>query len=127
MHSDYFYRSRYNKYRREVRKMDLAPKLNLSQFTSVWDVLASEGEKRVYQRIIYSERYATSYKTALAEVRAARLLGRKLSLAEAKTMTTQDFADMFKREIASQYARFRKQAGASYAKLAISQYFFGSN
>lgn len=127
MHSNYFYKSRYNKYKREVQKMDLAPKLNLSQFTSVWDVLANEGEKKIYQKIIYSERYSTSYKTALAEVRAARLLGRKLSLNEAKRMTTQDFADMFKKEIATSYARFRKQAGANYAKLAISQYFFGSN
>lgn len=127
MHSNYFYKSRYNKYKREVRKMDLTPKLNLSQFTSVWDVLANEGEKKIYQKIIYSERYSTSYKTALAEVRAARMLGRKLSLNEAKRMTTQDFADMFKKEIASNYARFRKQAGANYAKLAISQYFFGSN
>lgn len=127
MHSNYFYKSRYNKYRREVQKMDLTPKLNLSQFTSVWDVLANEGEKKIYQKILYSERYSTSYKTALAEVRAARIYGKKLSLNEAKRMTTQDFADMFKQEIASNYERFKKQAGSNYAKLAISQYFFGSN
>lgn len=127
MHSNYFYKSRYNKYMKEVRKMDLEPKLNLSQFTSFWDVLANEGEKKIYQKILYSERYSTSYKTALAEVRAARMYGKKLSLNEAKRMTTQDFAKMFESEISSNYNAWKKQGGSNYAKLAVSQYFFGSN
>lgn len=127
MHSDEFYASRYAKYKAEVRRLGLKkPKYDLYQFSDIWDGLAASGDKRVFSSIMYSERYSTGYKTALAEVRAARLMGEELRLEDAKRMTTHDFADMFRKQMDSQYAYFKGVYGPKTAKIAISQYFFGS-
>lgn len=126
MHTENFYKSRYNKYKKKVKSLGLTPKYDYWQFSDIWDTLAAEGNKRVFDQIIYSERFSTGYKTALAELKIARWTNTPVTLEQLKSMSTQDFAEMFKEYIDQTYNSWKDRVGSKAAKLLVSQVYFGS-
>lgn len=126
MHTESFYKSRYNKYKKKIKGLGLTPKYDYWQFSDIWDSLAAEGNKRVFDQIIYSERYSTGYKTALAELRISRLANKPMTLEQLKSMSTHDFADMFRDAIDQTYNEWKDRAGSKVAKMMVSQVYFGS-
>lgn len=125
-HSNKFYTDRYNKYKKEMRKLGIVP-VNKGSFISAYEALA-ETSKNPMKDIIYSAQYGTSYKTALAEKKALATIGIEVKLKELKIMTTQDFADIYANELATAYRNLRSNgvSGAD-AAILISQQWFGSN
>ena len=129
-HSDAYYSSRYDKYKIEMKKAGLTP-MSENNFISTYKALVADpktASKNPMKDIIYSAKFGTKYKTALAERKALADIGIKVKLGDLKSMTTTDFADTYATELAREY-RKHKTAGLSGkdAALLISQQWFGSN
>lgn len=124
-HTKSFYDKRYAIYRREVRRIG-GHALKKNEFISGYNALAGES-KNVMRDLIYGSKYGTSYKTAIAERRALGSVGIKAKLEDLKTMTTQDFADIYAIQLAAGYRDLRKKGiSGKDAALLISQQWFGS-
>lgn len=124
-HSAKFYNEKYNTYRKEVLRIGGTP-LNKNTFISAYESLQTE-TKTVMKDLIYSSKYGTSYKTALAEYQALKRVGLTESLKDLKLMTTQDFAAAYSAQLAKAYKdAIRAGATSSGAALLISQQWFGS-
>ncbi len=125
-HSKKFWTTRYNKYKAEMKRQGLTP-VKKGAFISTYEALAPTSNNPM-KDIIYSAKYGTAYKNALAEKRALENIGIKVKLESLKKMTTYEFADTYSKDIGRAY-RAARAAGASArdAKLLISQQWFGSN
>jgi hypothetical protein len=125
-HSKQFWSTRYNKYKDEMNRQGLTP-VKKGAFISTYEALAPTS-KNPMKDIIYSAKYGTAYKNALAEKKALEGVGIKVKLEELKKMTTYDFADKYSKDLGRAY-RAARAAGksAKEAKLLISQQWFGSN
>lgn len=125
-HSKQFWTTRYNKYTTEMKRQGLTP-VKKGAFISTYEALAPTS-KNPMKDIIYSAKYGTAYKNALAEKKALSKIGIKAKLEELKKMTTYEFADTYSSELGKAY-RAERAAGrsATEAKLLISQQWFGSN
>lgn len=125
-HSNQFWTTRYNKYKVEMRRQGLIP-VKKGAFISTYEALAKTS-KNPMKDIIYSAKYGTAYKNALAEKRALSNIGIKAKLEDLKKMTTYEFADMYSSDLGRAYRAARATgATATEAKLLISQQWFGSN
>lgn len=124
-HTKKFYDTRYNIYKAEVKRIG-GYALKKNEFISGYNALAGES-KNVMRDLVYGSKYGTSYKTALAERRALQSVGIKAKLEDLKTITTQDFADMYSTQLADGYRELRKKGiSGKDAALLISQQWFGS-
>ena len=125
-HTRQFYNKKYLAYKKEVKRIGGIP-LNKNTFISAYDSLQTES-KTVMKDLVYSSKYGTSYKTALAEYQALKRVGLTETLEGLKTMTTQDFAAAYANELSKAY-KDAIAAGATSAGAAslISQQWFGSN
>ena len=92
-----------------------------------WEKATDEGVNNKMKHIVYSTKYGTAYKYALAEKRALRGIGINVKLEDLKKMDTQDFADRFRAEIDAAYnAEFARTGSKKAARELISTYWFGS-
>lgn len=124
-HSQKFYDTRYRVYKNEVKKIG-GYALKKNEFISAYNALAGES-KNVMKDLVYGSKYGTSYKTAVAEHKALRSVGIKTKLESLKTMTTQDFADMYATQLAQGYRDLRASGiTGKDAAVLISQQWFGS-
>lgn len=132
-HSAKFYKTRYNKYKAEMKKLGLPP-MKEGSFISTYDAIAEKAAKsktpvkvNPMKEIIYSARYGTNYNSAIAEKAALAKAGIKAKLEDLKKMTTQEFADKYATEL---YNTRRQLLAAGKTKsevnLLISQQWFGS-
>lgn len=125
-HSNKFWTTRYDKYKTEMKRQGLVP-VKKGAFISTYEALA-DTSKNPMKDIIYSAKYGTAYKNALAEKRALSSIGIKAKLEDLKKMDTYEFADMYSSELGKAYRAARATgATAAEAKLLISQQWFGSN
>lgn len=125
-HSNKFWTTRYDKYKTEMKRQGLVP-VKKGEFISTYEALA-DTSKNPMKDIIYSAKYGTAYKNALAEKRALSSIGIKAKLEDLKKMTTYEFADMYSSDLGKAYRAARAAgATAAEAKLLISQQWFGSN
>lgn len=125
-HSKQFWTTRYNKYKVEMKRQGLVP-VKKGAFIATYEALA-ETSKNPMKDIIYSAKYGTAYKNALAEKRALQNIGIKAKLEDLKKMTTYDFANMYSTELGKAYRAARASGlSATDTKLLISQMWFGSN
>lgn len=124
-HSQKFYDTRYNKYKAEMKKIGIVP-IKKGAFISAYDSIA-EKSKNPMKDIIYSSQYGTAYNYALAEKKALANIGTKVKLEDLKKMTTQEFADIYSKEL-FEARRQLYAAGKSKSEVAllISQQWFGS-
>jgi flavorubredoxin len=124
-HSTKFYKTRYNKYKAEMKQLGIVP-IKEGAFISAYDSIA-EKSKNPMKDIIYSSKYGTAYNYALAEKKALANVGIKVKLEEIKKMTTHEFADKYSTEL---YNARRQLLAAGKTKkevaLLISQQWFGS-
>ena len=129
-HSANYYKSRYAKYKAEMKKAGITP-MKEGAFVSTYEALKDDPvnpSKNPMKDIIYSAKYGTSYNTALAEKKALSGLGIKVKLEDLKTMTTTDFADQYSAELGRAYRALRASGKSGKdAALLISQQWFGSN
>lgn len=124
-HSKSFYDTRYAEYRKRVMQSG-GFVLNRNSFESAYEALQGT-TKNVMRDLVYSAKYGTNYKTALAEFRALKSVGIKSSFKDLKLMTTQDFADTYVAELNKGYRDLRAQGiTGKDAALIISQQWFGS-
>lgn len=124
-HSKSFYDTRYAEYRKRVMQSG-GFVLNRNSFESAYEALQGT-TKNVMKDLVYSAKYGTNYKTALAEFRALKSVGIKSSFKDLKLMTTQDFADTYVAELNKGYRDLRAQGiTGKDAALIISQQWFGS-
>ena len=124
-HSKKFYDSRYATYRKRVKAIG-GTLLTKNEFKSAYEAISSES-KNVMKDLVYGSKYGTKYNTAVAERRALRSAGIKATLEDLKTMTTQDFADMYAIQLANAYSELRRNGTSGKdAALLISQQWFGS-
>lgn len=124
-HSTKFYDDKYTIYKREVSKIG-GTILNKNTFISAYESLKTE-TKTVMKDLIYSSKYGTSYKTALAEYQALKRVGLTESFKDLKLMTTQDFAAAYSSQLSKAYKDAIKAGkDSSAAALLISQQWFGS-
>lgn len=124
-HSKSFYNKRYEQYKERVMEIG-GFVLNRNSFESAYEALQGS-TKNVMKDLIYSSKYGTNYKTALAEFRALKSVGIKANFKELKLMTTIDFADTYAEQLNKGYRALRAQgiAGKEAATI-ISQQWFGS-
>lgn len=129
-HSAKFYDNKYAKYQAEMAKQGLTP-VSKGAFISTYESLANDTKKpskNPMKDIIYSAKYQTSYKSAVAEKKALEKIGIKVKLEDLKTITTQDFANQYASELARAYRDLRASGKTGKeAALLISQQWFGSN
>ena len=124
-HSKSFYDTRYAEYKKRV-KASGGFILNRNSFESAYEALQGT-TKNVMKDLVYSAKYGTNYKTALAEFRALKSVGIKSSFKDLKLMTTQDFADIYVAELNKGYRDLRAQGiTGKDAATIISQQWFGS-
>lgn len=124
-HTTKFYNEKYNTYKKEVLKIG-GVALSKNSFISAYEGLKAES-KNVMKDLVYSSKYGTNYKTALAEYRALKRVGLSESLDNLKVMTTQDFAATYAAELSRAYKdAIKSGATSSGAALLISQQWFGS-
>ena len=125
-HSKQFWTTRYNKYKVEMKRQGLVP-VKKGAFISTYEALAKTS-KNPMKDIIYSAKYGTAYKNALAEKKALSNIGIKVKLESLKKMTSYEFADRYSSDLGRAYRAARATgATATEAKLLISQQWFGSN
>lgn len=125
-HTTKFYDKAYNKYKAKV-KASGGIALNKSTFRSAYDALKLEG-KQPMKELVYSSKYSTRYKTALAEYNIAKSMGTPIKLDDLKRMTTQDFADLYAGELRKTYDDLKAKGITGKAAAAIvSNLWFGSN
>lgn len=124
-HSKSFYDTRYAEYKKRV-KASGGFVLSRNSFESAYEALQGT-TKNVMKDLVYSAKYGTNYKTALAEFRALKSVGIKSSFKDLKLMTTQDFADTYVAELNKGYRDLRAQGiTGKDAATIISQQWFGS-
>lgn len=126
-HSKEFWNNAYKEYKREVRRIG-GFVLKKDAFKSAYNALRDEGSTNIKKDLIYASKYGTKYKTALAEFRSLKNIGIKgIKLEDFKIMTTQDFADTYRAQLADAYRDLRtKGITGKDAQLLISAQWFGS-
>ena len=124
-HSQNFYDKAYKTYVNKVSAIGGIP-LKKNTFRSAYDALKGEG-KQPMAELVYSSKYSTKYKTALAEYKMAKSMGTKVKLEDLKQMTTQDFADYYAADLRKTYDDLKAKGitGKAAAK-AVSNMWFGS-
>lgn len=124
-HSKKFFDTRYKEYKKRVKAIG-GFQLSRNSFESAYEALQGT-TKNVMKELVYSSKYGTNYKTAVAEHRALKSVGIKAGLKDLKLMTTQDFADIYAAELNKGYRDLRAQGiTGKDAALIISQQWFGS-
>ena len=124
-HSKSFYDTRYAEYKSRVMHSG-GFVLNRNSFESAYEALQGT-TKNVMKDLVYSAKYGTNYKTALAEFRALKSVGIKSSFKDLKVMTTQEFADTYVTELNKGYRDLKaKGITGKDAATIISQQWFGS-
>lgn len=125
-HSKEFWKKKFAEYKAELKGTGVKP-ITKRNFMLAWEKATDEGVTNKMKHIVYSTKYGTAYKYALAEKRALRGIGINVKLEELKKMDTQDFADRFRAEIDAAYnAEFARTGSKKAARELISTYWFGS-
>ena len=125
-HTANFYNNKYAEYKRGVKAIG-GTALNKNAFIEAYEY--KQGQKKpIIKELIYDSKYGTKLKTAKAELKALKDIGISANLEDLKSMTTQDFADVYAKEIAKSFNDYRA-AGKSLNDTydLISQMWFGSN
>lgn len=125
-HTKKFYDKAYREYKAKIRGRGGVP-ISRNNFEANWDIEAGKGTKNIKKAIEYSTLYGTKYSAALAEYRILKSKGYKVKLEDLKSMTTQDFATIYRKEIDDYYDEQRKLGKSKdEARALVSETFFGS-
>lgn len=130
VHSNAFYKKKYVELKQFAKSKGIkAPWRSIREFKSEWAAHQADGVHDITSKMKYDMQYDTGYKTALAELKAAKSAGIKdVKLKDLQKMTTTDFAEAHRNELDAMYRSAKakgmtgKEAGAY-----ISNYWFGSN
>lgn len=132
-HTNKFYNAKYKKY---LSMLDpgITP-LSRNNFEAEWERLTAvdpkgkrKPDKDPLSTLVYTSKYSTRYKTALAEKRALASIGIHENLKDLKKMETTDFAARYAPQLAQAYrdAQAAKKAPGETAAILVSRQWFGS-
>lgn len=136
-HTKRFMNRKYHEYLRDVKKIGGVP-LKQNAFNSAYEAYMEEnrqarlrGERVVdpNKELVYASKYATRYKTAIAQKKELKAIGIKESLEDLKKMETTDFARKYAAELAKAYREqqaLNPTASGKDIGRIISQMWFGS-
>lgn len=126
-HSKAFYDKAYREYSAAVTARGGVP-LKRNNFEAAWNLTKDRGAKNVHAALVDSTLFETSYGTARAELRVLRSRGdTKTKLKDLRSMTTQDFAAMYRKDITATYnAAIAAGKTKKEARQVVSTFWFGS-
>lgn len=124
-HTNEFYMKQYKKYNATITEKSLFH--NYTEFKRNYQYAEAEGVKNITKNFIYETDYLISYDTYRAERDMMKKIGKKVKKKELLSMTTNEFAEKYDKEIMHVYNSYLKKGYTVEAASAlISQYFFGS-
>ena len=124
-HSDEFYKKQYVKYKSTITKSSLFH--NYTEFKRNYQYAEAEGVKNITKNFVYETEYSISFDTYRAERDMMKKIGKKVKKRELLSMSTNEFAEKYDKEIMHVYNSYLKKGlTVAEATALISEYFFGS-